>query len=280
MANNLPLAVQGIAEPEPEPDDYQLNAGYPFGRPTGRPHLAQRAPFAVVPPNAQFLAPARRRNSIAVVLYAIRPQGGGFGAEGNRFILDRDTLFTHLPRTRHSVRRGTLDLESFFMPQDMEAHPQDLIHRALNFIFHHLEGFSRTGVLDMFGAAEQQIEDDPARDRAVNCWAAKMHAICVVLDNERGLGCSEDLQGHVLDFFEILIQDVHHLLGWYQTTILFEAFAGVFHTERRDLVGQVRRIWGRFDPEVQEQLLRDMKRALPVEGIGGMAHRMYRALGN
>ncbi|GKU04088.1 hypothetical protein FLAG1_06620 [Fusarium langsethiae] len=132
---------------------------------------------------------------------------------------------------------------------------------------------------DMFGAAELEIEDDPARDYAVTQWAGMMHALCVVLDNERGLGCSDMLLAEILDFFESLIRDVHDILGWDETTILFEAFAGIFRTGRPDLMRQVCRIWKRFDPEVQDQLLRDMRRALPVEGIDGMAHRMYRALG-
>ncbi|KAJ4011338.1 hypothetical protein NW752_007125 [Fusarium irregulare] len=131
----------------------------------------------------------------------------------------------------------------------------------------------------MFGVAELEIEDDPSRDFAVHRWAGMMHALCVVLDNDRGLGCSDMLLAEILDFFETLIRDVHTLGGWDEAAILFEAFAGIFRPTRTDLSHQVRRIWNRFDPEVQDQVLGDMRRALPVEGVDGKAHRMYRALG-
>ncbi|KAF4966551.1 hypothetical protein FSARC_5793 [Fusarium sarcochroum] len=264
--NNIPRAFDGLAETDD--DDSSTDWGSLFN-PTPRPQPAQRPPRA----------PDRRRNIIIVHLYDLEPRAGRFGQAGERFSVDQGTLFALLPRTRHAVRRGTLMLESFFLPEDMELHPPQIIHRALHFVFHHFQEHSRIGVLDMFGAAAREIEDDPVRDRAVTRWAALMHALCVVLDNERGLGCSEDLLISVLDFFENLIRDVHDLLGWNETMILFEAFAGIFRTRRRGLVLQIRRIWNRFDPEVQEQLLRDMRRALPAEGIDGMAHRMYRTLG-
>ncbi|KAF4966862.1 hypothetical protein FZEAL_10601 [Fusarium zealandicum] len=274
--DDLHHAVSGIAEPGFENLDLDVNPHFTRPSLAEEPRLVQRARFDIEAPSAVH---ARRRNIIVVLLYEIQPRRQSLGAERCRFNVDRDTLFTHLPRTRHAVRRGALDLETFFLPQDMEAHPPNLIHRALLFVFRHLEEFSRTGALDMFGAAEQQIQDAPVRAHAVTQWAAMIHAICIVLDNDRGLACSEDLLRHVLEFFEHLIQDVHNLLGWEQTSILFEAFAGILRTRRRDLVDQIRRIWDRFDPEVQEQLLRDMRRALPAEGVDGTAHRMYRALG-
>ncbi|KAH7173547.1 uncharacterized protein B0J16DRAFT_350378 [Fusarium flagelliforme] len=221
----------------------------------------------------------RRQNNIVVQLYDLEAPGGRFGQAGERFSINQNVLFTSLPRTRNAVRRGTLQLGSFFIPQDMAAHPPHIIHQALYFLFRHLQDYSRTGVIDMFGAAELEIEDDPSRDFAVNRWAGMMHALCVILDNERGLGCSDMLLAEILDFFESLIRDVHNLVGWDEAAILFEAFAGIFRTTRTGLRRQVRRIWNRFDPEVQEQLLGDMRRALPVEGVDGKAHRMYRTLG-
>ncbi|KAH7260513.1 hypothetical protein MRS44_009140 [Fusarium solani] len=277
VAQGVPFVMDGIAELDIE--GLNLDGGDMYGYPP----IAQRAPFVIatnpVPAPAPAPAPAPRRTMLVVILYEIPPQNGQFGAEGRRFHLDRDTLFTLLPRTRLAVRRGALDLRSFFLPEDMESHPPSIIHRALHFLFSHLEEHSRTGTLDMFGTAEQQIEHGSVRTSVVKRWAAMVHALCVVLNNDNGLGCSEGLLGHILNFFELLIQDIHNLIGWDETTILFEAFAGVFRTERRDLTSQLNRIWDSFDPEVQEQLLRDMRRALPAEGIDGMAHRMYRALG-
>ncbi|KAM0425152.1 hypothetical protein ACHAPT_009713 [Fusarium lateritium] len=274
-AQDLPLAMDGLAQLDI--DGLNLGVGDMYGCPPN----ARMAPFDIAPNPvpAPAPAPAPRRTLLAVVLYELPSRGGQFGAEGRRFNIDQNTLFTLLPRTRFAVRRGGLDLRSFFLPEDMEPHPPSIIHRALHFIFSHLEEYSRTGTLDMFGSAEQQIEHGSVRSSVVKRWAAMVHAMCVVLNNDKGLGCSEGLLGHILDFLELLIQDVHNLIGWDETTILFEAFAGVFRTERQDLTSQVHRIWDRFDPEVQEQLLRDMRRALPVEGIDGMAHRMYRALG-
>ncbi|KAL2682962.1 hypothetical protein Neosp_007423 [[Neocosmospora] mangrovei] len=278
VAQSVPFAMDGIAELDIEGLDLD-------GREYGYPPIAQMAPFVIAanpvprPVPAQAQAPAPRRTMLVVVLYEIPPQNGQIGAEGRRFHMDRDTLFTLLPRTRFAVRRGALDLRSFFLPEDMEPHPPSIIHRALHFLFSHLEEHSRTGTLDMFGTAEQQIEHGPVRISVVKRWAAMVYALCVILNNDNGLGCSGALLGHILNFFELLIQDIHNLVGWDETTILFEAFAGVFRTERRDLTSQLNRIWDRFDPEVQEQLLRDMRRALPAEGIDGMAHRMYRALG-
>ncbi|KAJ4319560.1 hypothetical protein N0V84_006290 [Fusarium piperis] len=272
VAHDARFVMDGIAELDIE--GLNLDGGEMYGCPP----IAQMAPF-VITANPMPAPPAPRRTMLVVVLYEIQPQDGQFGAEGRRFHLDQDTLFTLLPRTRFAVRRGALDLRSFFLPEDMEPHPPSIIHRALHFLFSHLEEHSRTGTLDMFGTAEQQIEQGSVRTSVVKRWAAMVHALCIVLNNDSGLGCSEGLLGHVLNFFELLIQDIHNLIGWDETTILFEAFAGVFRTERRDLTSQLNRIWDRFDPEVQEQLLRDMRRALPAEGIDGMAHRMYRALG-
>ncbi|KAH6952657.1 hypothetical protein DER45DRAFT_573801 [Fusarium avenaceum] len=274
MVNDMPFTINGLAEIGPDipfADFRDLNDRTPR---EGR----QRRPLSLEPYVARR-DPDGRQNHIIVHLYDLEARGGRFGQAGERFSVDRNILFEFLPRTRHAVRRGTLMLESFFLPVDLDPHPPYMIHRALHLLFHHLQEYSRTGRLDMFGAAVQEIDHDPVRDRAVNRWAAIMHALCVVLDNERGLGCAEDLLAEMLDFFEFLIRDVHDLLGWEGTTILFEAFAGVFRTAQGDLVRQIRRIWSQFDPEVQEQLLGDMRRALPVEGIDGMAHRMYRTLG-
>ncbi|KAF5666333.1 sodium glutamate symporter [Fusarium heterosporum] len=266
MANNMPHTFNDLAS---------ISHSIPFAgfREEGSREVQQRSPINPEP-YTQRQAADERQNNIIVHLYDREACGGRFGQAGERFSVDRSILFEFLPRTRYAVRRGTLMLESFFLPVDMDPHPPSMIHRALHFLFHHLQEYSRTGTRDMFGAAVQEIEQDPVRDRAVNRWAATMHALCVVLDNERGLGCARDLLAEILDFFEILIRDVHDLLGWEGTAILFEAFAGIFRTGQGDLVRQVRRIWNRFDPEVQEQLLGDMRRALPVEGIDGMAHRI------
>ncbi|KAG8673339.1 hypothetical protein FPOAC1_006651 [Fusarium poae] len=265
-------AMYGLAQPDS--DASVTDAREPVD---ARPQPPRRD--ANQAPNFEPRGQDRRQDNIIVQLYDLEAQGGRFGQVGGRFSIDQNLLFALLPRTRNAVRRGTLMLGSFFVPQDMALHPPHIIHQALHFLFRHLQDFSRTGVIDMFGAAELEIEDDPARDYAVIRWAGMMHALCVVLDNERGLGCSDMLLADILDFFEGLIWDVHNILGWDETTILFEAFAGIFRTGRPDLTRQVCRIWERFDPEVQDQLLRDMRRALPIEGIDGMAHRMYRALG-
>ncbi|KAI8717497.1 hypothetical protein NCS52_00825700 [Fusarium sp. LHS14.1] len=277
VAQNVPFVMDGIAELDIE--GINLDGGDMYGYPP----IAQMAPFVVAANPVPRLAPASapaptpRRTMIVVVLYEIPPQNGQVGAEGRRFHLDRDNLFTLLPRTRFAVRRGALDLRSFFLPEDMEPHPPSIIHRALHFLFSHLEEHSRTGTLDMFGTAEQQIEHGSVRTSVVKRWAAMVQSRAKSLEWPHGNPAF--CERHILNFFELLIQDIHNLIGWDETTILFEAFAGVFRTERRDLTSQLNRIWDRFDPEVQEQLLRDMRRALPAEGIDGMAHRMYRALG-
>ncbi|CEI62828.1 unnamed protein product [Fusarium venenatum] len=267
-------AIYGLAQPDSDPSVTDTRE-HVDPLPRSQPPRRDANPA----PDFEARGQDRRQDNIIVQLYDLEAQGGRFGQVGERFSIDQNLLFAFLPRTRNAVRRGTLRLGSFFMPQDMALHPPHIIHQALHFLFRHLRDFSRTGVIDMFGVAELEIEDDPARDYAVTRWAGMMHALCVVLDNERGLGCSDMLLVEILDFFEGLIRDVHNILGWDETTILFEAFAGIFRTGRPDLTRQVCRIWERFDPEVQDQLLRDMRRALPVEGIDGMAHRMYRALG-
>ncbi|KAF4447095.1 hypothetical protein F53441_9326 [Fusarium austroafricanum] len=203
----------------------------------------------------------------------------GFRLARERFGVDQDVLFDLLPRTRDAPRRGILSLREFFVPPYVRHAPVQLIHWALGFVFRHLSEYSRTGTMDMFGAAVQDIQEDPIRHRAIDLWTARMHALCVVLNNGRGLGCSEGLLSEIIDFFEFIIRDVQNLLGWNETAKLFESFAGIVRTDQRDLVHQIRRIWNRFDPEVQEQVREDMRRALPVEDIDGMAHRMYRTLG-
>ncbi|KAF5631544.1 uncharacterized protein FTJAE_7876 [Fusarium tjaetaba] len=196
-----------------------------------------------------------------------------------RYSVDQEVLFNLLPRVRGATRRGALELSTFFREPYLENHPEDLMNWALDFVFQHLSEFTRLEAMDMFSVAVQDIENDPVRGRAVNEWAAQMHALCIVLSNGRGLGCSEDLFGRILDFFEFLIQEVHNILGWNQVAVLFEAFANIARTRRGDQVQQIRRIWNRFDPEVQQQILSDIRRALPVEGMDEMAHRMYRILG-
>lgn len=204
--------------------------------------------------------------------------GGGRPVNQGRYSIDRELLFTYLPRSRDAVRRGILDLDPIVAPTIVAEHPEFMIRCAIRFIFGHLERFSRTGDMDMFGAAQQQIEDELDRRGIVREWASTMHAVCIVLDNDRGLGCSDELLGHIMGFLEILFQDVHNLFGGWQTTVLFEAFAGTFRGTRRDLVEQLHRIWARFDPDVQDELLRSMRLALPSEGFEGAAQRMYRAL--
>ncbi|KAH7213943.1 hypothetical protein BKA60DRAFT_573262 [Fusarium oxysporum] len=232
----------------------------------GEPHdmaFRRRPPF--VP------GPGGRQNIIIV--------HSRVGQLRRRYSVDQEVLFNLLPRVQEAPRRGALVLSTYFREPYLENHPEDLMNWALDFVFQHLSEFTSIEAMEMFGVAMQDIESDPVRGRAVNEWAAQMHALCIVLSNDQGLGCSEDLLGRILDFFEFLIQEVHNILGWNQAAVLFEAFANIVRTNRGDQVQQIRRIWNQFDPEVQQQILADIRSALPVEGMDDMAHRMYRTLG-
>ncbi|KAH7022319.1 hypothetical protein EDB80DRAFT_6048 [Ilyonectria destructans] len=240
------------------------------------PRLGRPEGAGLRPGGDPRFAPTRRRTMVAAIL----PHGMGgdrFTNQGT-FNINRDLLFAHFPRAQDATQRGILDLDPFVRRAVADGHPKHMICWALRFIFGHMERLSRTGDLDIFGAAEQQIEDTLDRAGTVQDWAACMHAMCVVLDHGRGLGCSDELLSRVMTFLEGLFQDVQNLLGWWQTTVLFEAFAGVFRATRRDLVEQLHRIWNRFDTEVREDLMRGMRLALLRDNVEGRAHRMYRAL--
>ncbi|KAK7415157.1 hypothetical protein QQX98_006101 [Neonectria punicea] len=227
-------------------------------------------------PRGALLAPSRRRNMVVVTLS--NEFGGTRPVNQGRYSVDRELLFTYLPRSQHSVRRGILNLDHLVTPPELEECPEYLIRSAIRFIFSHLERLSRTGNMDMFGAAEQQMEDELDRPGIVREWASTMHAVCTVLSNDGSLGCSHELLGHIMGFLEIIFQDVQNLMGWWETSVLFQAFADIFRATRRDLVEQLHRIWARFDPEVQDELLRSMRLAMPAEGFEGSAQRMIRAL--
>ncbi|KAF9773856.1 hypothetical protein IL306_008226 [Fusarium sp. DS 682] len=259
MADDRRRAINGLAEidydeiwEDDEPDNIA-----PRRRPPFNP--------------ASYRGPGGRQNSIIVHSLV--------GQRRATYIVDRDVLLTLLPRARERLRHGALVLSSFFHEPYLQGNREDLVNWALDFLFQYLSEYLRTEAINMLGAAMQDIEYDPIRIGAINDWAARMNALCVVLNNDEGLGCSEDLLGEILDFFEFLIHEVHNLLGWDEVAHLFEAFAGIVRTNQRNQVDQIRRIWNQFDPEVQAQVLGDMRRALPVEDIDGKAHRMYRTLG-
>lgn len=222
---------------------------------------------------------AGRHNLILVLLPAIQVRVGGEELlESSRFTVHRDTLHGFLPRAMDAVRRGTLDLDTFFQPDFIDPHPKHMLYRALRFIFEHIESPARTRSVDMFSEARRQIEQEPDRFLTVQRWAATVHAMCIVLDNDGGLGCSGQLLCPILRFAEILFLDVHDLLGWRPTTILFEALCCIFSDTNPDHLDVLRRILGRFDPEVQEDVMRIMRRAVSEGGIERNMQRVYRAL--
>ncbi|KAF7546002.1 hypothetical protein G7Z17_g8744 [Cylindrodendrum hubeiense] len=223
-----------------------------------------------------LLAPARDRNLVAVHLRNGIDEGRVVNQ--NTFILDRGLLFAFLPRARDAVQRGILDLDAFVRQAVADEHPERLIRWALRFVFGHLERLHLVGEMDMFGAAEQQVLNSLYPITKVEEWGECMHAVCVVLDQDRSLGCSNELLGFVMGFMEILLPYVQNLLGPRPTRVLFEAFAGVFRGTRRDMVEHLHRIWDNFDPEIQEDLMRGMRIALPRENYEGRAHRIYLAL--
>ncbi|KAF7559252.1 hypothetical protein G7046_g4898 [Stylonectria norvegica] len=215
--------------------------------------------------------PLRRRDTVVVLLPRLEIAIGSDRAEETaRFIIDRGVLRTYLPRSTAAVREGVLDLEHFFHPDVVMAHPSLILYRALRHVFHHLEELSRTGGMDMFGAPEQQLEAGP-NWRIVQQWGVTMQAMFVVLDNERGLGCSSELLRPIMRFLEGLFQDIHNFFGSLPTTVLFEAFGNIFRAADSDILDRLCRIWDRFDTSVQNDLVRSMRDAIAIEGIGSNA---------
>ncbi|CAM1510970.1 Fc.00g084830.m01.CDS01 [Cosmosporella sp. VM-42] len=196
-------------------------------------------------------------------------------SEANRFSIPRNVLSALMPRAGAGVRRGQLDLETFFDRDILEDNPPHMLHRALQFIFRHLEEYSRTGELTIFSAAAQQIEDDPNRFTTVRYWGITMYALFVVLDNERGLGCSDLLLGPILGFLEMLFPDIQNLLGHPPVVVLFEAFTNIFQVTCRRDVDSVHRIWEGFDPEIQDELLWHLR---PRRIVGDNVQHMYDAI--
>ncbi|KPM37638.1 hypothetical protein AK830_g8938 [Neonectria ditissima] len=265
--NDLPHLNNGFEDLEDPFVDYPPPGDHPgFARPEN----------AFARPRGPVLGPSRRQNIVVVSLP--NEFGGARPVSQGRYSVDRDLLFEYLPRTRNAVRQSILHLDLLLSPDMLEDHPEHMIRCAARFIFGHLERLSRVGDMDMFGAAVQQIEDDYDRRGTVREWAATMHAVCIVLNNDTGLGCSDDLLGHIMGFLEILFREVHDLIGAWQTAVLFQVFGGIFRGTRREYAEQLRRIYSRFDPDIQDELLRDMRLALPNEGFEGTAQRMYRAL--
>ncbi|KAH7163505.1 hypothetical protein B0J13DRAFT_38121 [Dactylonectria estremocensis] len=227
-------------------------------------------------PGGPVIALTRRPNMVVVILP--RSIIGERTLEEVTYNIKRDLLFEHLPEAQDEVRRGVLDMGVLVQRAVADRHPERMIHWALHFMFGHIQRLSRTGEMNMFGSAKDDIDESLDRVSAVRLWASCMHGVCVVLDAERGLGCSDEILGHIMTFLEGLFQDVQNLLGGWQTSVLFEAFAGAFRTTRVDLVDQLYRIWDRFDPDVQDDIMHGIRTGLESNTAEGRAHRMYRAL--
>ncbi|KAH7171424.1 hypothetical protein EDB81DRAFT_778440 [Dactylonectria macrodidyma] len=226
-------------------------------------------------PGGPEFAPARRPNLVVVIL----PRAISDPTQDQvAFNIKRDLLFAYLPEAQNEVRRGVLELGALVQTAVADEHPEHMMRWALRFILGHIERLSRTGDMDMFGDAEHLIDESLDRVSAVRTWASCMHGVCVVLEDERGLGCSDELLSHIMAFLEGLFQDVQNLLGRWQTSVLFEAFAGTFRTTRVDLVEQLYRIWDRFDPDVQDDIMHGIRAELVRDSAEGRAHRMYRTL--
>lgn len=247
-----------------------------WGNSQFRPRLSRPRGATVRSAGGPAFAPTRRRTMVAAII-SLGMSGDRFTNQG-AFNINRDLLFAHFPRAQDTTRRGILDLDPFVRRAVTDRHPERIIRWVLRFIFGHMERLSRTGHLDMFGAAERQIEDAFDRAATVALWASRTHAMCVVLDQDRGLGCSDELLSQIMTFLEDLFQDVHNLLGRWQTRVLFEAFTRVFQATRRDLVEQLHRLWNRLDIDVQEQLMRGMRLAVWRGDVEGGAQRVNRAL--
>ncbi|KAH6989292.1 hypothetical protein BKA56DRAFT_251944 [Ilyonectria sp. MPI-CAGE-AT-0026] len=266
---------EGMYNDYPEPRQPGLRPA-DWGNSHFGPRLGRPGGAALRSAGSPAFAPPRRRTMVAAII-SPGMRGDRFTNHGT-FTINRDLLFAHFPRAQDAARRGILDLDLFVRRAVADGHPERIIRWVLRFIFGHMERLSRTGHLDMFGAAEQQIEDALDRAPTVALWAARTHAMCVVLDQDRGLGCSDELLSRIMTFLEDLFQDVHNLLGCWQTGVLFEAFTGVFRATRWDLVEQLHRLWNRFDIDVQEHLMCGMMLAVRSSIVEGGAHRVYRAL--
>ncbi|KAI5457100.1 hypothetical protein BGZ63DRAFT_428527 [Mariannaea sp. PMI_226] len=198
--------------------------------------------------------------------------------------VDRSLILDLLPRLRHDIRhmgpQSLLDLDYFFPRAVTQNVPSSILYDAFRYVFAHLEEHSSTGFLNMFELAERQLDTNSNRSReAIRDWGALMHAVCVMLDSQNGLGCSPVLLRHIMDFLEKLFPRVHHILGDEHTMVLFYAFMGIFEYSggayQRE---QLERIWNGFNAGVQTQLLRDMRDAMNVE-CPGTRERMRRLYG-
>lgn len=182
----------------------------------------------------------------------------------------RDALREYLPRAPDPVR-GTLDLTSYFSPGLTTRIAEDLLYHASQFIFEHL-GNPR-GVRDMFQIALGQLATRPS---TVEWWASIVHAMCVLLDNDTGLGCSEGLLYLILDFEETLFRHVRYSLGLGATIDLFEQLGRVFRGENPTHLHILRTIWTGFDSNVRGALMEMMEGASTEINMQRIYHALVR----
>ncbi|KAF4341125.1 hypothetical protein FBEOM_4995 [Fusarium beomiforme] len=256
MAGNRRRDINGLAEVvfDGSPEDFDEPDDVAPGR---------RRPFSPVP----YRGLGGRLNNIII--------HSRVGQSRATYIVNREVLRSHLPRARETPRRGILMLSTYFPEPPLPRDEEGFINWALDFLFQYLT----SETTNLSGAAMQDIEYSLNRIDAINDWAARMNALCIVLNYDGGLGCAEALLDKILDFAEYLIHEVHDHLGWNETAHLFEALAGIVWTLERDQEHKIRRIWNYLDPLVQRQVLGDIRSALPIEDANGKSHRMYRILG-
>ncbi|KAH6889228.1 hypothetical protein B0T10DRAFT_606575 [Thelonectria olida] len=186
------------------------------------------------------------------------------------FKVDGALLRKLLPRTCNLINSSSrfmsiLHLDRFLSQDSSQGISKPRLYDAFCFLFGHLEEHSRLRDLKMFELAERLLDKYPSMDssedtRAALDWGDLMCALCALLHNQTGLGCSPELLILIANFLEKLFRILRHRLGGHHEgpmAHLFDAFTGIFGDERSmaPQMGQIRRIWAGFDVRVRELVM-------------------------
>ncbi|KAL2884655.1 hypothetical protein HOO65_100059 [Ceratocystis lukuohia] len=190
------------------------------------------------------------------------------------YLVLREVLHEHLPRISLLPRAATLnpraalpdDLPSF-LPLHLQPSGAVLLSHALGFLFCHLEQLSTdsgNGRHDGNGALvtitarlHHRLSQSPTTGRACSNMLSLVVALCLLLDENRGFGCSAALAGEVGAFMadlgavlrRISRPEDHVMKG------LVMAFARVFKGDSRSM-GLLRRLWDYLEPSEKRDIVR------------------------
>ncbi|KAL5594335.1 uncharacterized protein BROUX77_007682 [Berkeleyomyces rouxiae] len=206
-------------------------------------------------------------------------------ASNTEYLILRQVIHIHLPRTAHLPRASTLrprDILSDSLPSYLPTHLQtggsELLAQASGFLFAHLEqlnaeGGSSAPATTIAARLHFRLAQTPTVGRTCSSLLALVVALCLLLDEARGFGCSEqlavDVGGFVADFGAVLRRISRPEDNMMKGLVM--ASARIFRGGGR-AIGLLRRLWDYLEPVER----RDVVQAVRAQIGGGTTSSLVR----